>query len=305
MAEQFKKVNPVCRCGGWAHACYLRRAPVLSPCSSDWGQRKDALALIGMVCVCSISTISTTSRRAASLAFKTSSHTSVRLHACGHDGSKHTAPSLHADRIDTDGCLGTKPRERAALANGKQPMPQAAIAYLCEINRSTPCKDGIPVLTQDMVFNAFARLANPNQPVENYEQSVISYVRETVQRLRYANDLMPQVREDIETLHTKVDGNTDKLFAFFKDLLPEEAHANFTKQVFCHMVLKQPPTVLTVRLSDFLRAMKQNMDEKDTVEKIKATALKHIEAVDEYGEASPYDASSSSYESGAEGVSLY
>ena len=71
------------------------------------------------------------------------------------------------------------------------------------------------------------------------------------------------------------------------------------------MVLKQPPTVLTVRLSDFLRAMKQNMDEKDTVEKIKATALKHIEAVDEYGEASPYDASSSSYESGAEGVSLY
>ena len=92
MAEQFKKVNPVCRCGGWAHAYYLRRAPVLSPCSSDWGQRKDALALIGMVCVCSISTISTTSRRAASLAFKTSSHTSVRLHACGHDGSKHTAP---------------------------------------------------------------------------------------------------------------------------------------------------------------------------------------------------------------------
>lgn len=36
----------------------------------------------------------------------------------------------------------------AALANGKQPMPQAAIAYLCEINKSTPTKDGIPVLTQ-------------------------------------------------------------------------------------------------------------------------------------------------------------
>lgn len=27
-------------------------------------------------------------------------------------------------------------------------MPQAAIAYLCEINKGTPTKDGIPVLTQ-------------------------------------------------------------------------------------------------------------------------------------------------------------
>ena len=35
-----------------------------------------------------------------------------------------------------------------ALANGKQPMPQAALAWLCEINKSTPTKDGIPVLTQ-------------------------------------------------------------------------------------------------------------------------------------------------------------
>jgi hypothetical protein len=88
----------------------------------------------------------------------------------------------------------------AALANGKQPMPQAAIAYLCEINKSTPCRDGIPVLTQDMCFNAFARLANPNEPVETYEQKVISYVRETVKRLRYANSVMPEVKDDVTSL---------------------------------------------------------------------------------------------------------
>jgi hypothetical protein len=36
-------------------------------------------------------------------------------------------------------------------------------------------------------------------------------------------------QDDIQALHTKVNGNTDKLFAFFRDLLPEEGHANFTK----------------------------------------------------------------------------
>ena len=113
-------------------------------------------------------------------------------------------------------------------------MPQAAIAYLCEINKGTPTKDGIPVLTQvcdeitvllmllfsttrpneanlracfgiarrltftslvqDMCFNAFARLANPKEPVETYEQKIIARVRETVARLRYANTIMPDVK---------------------------------------------------------------------------------------------------------------
>ena len=54
-------------------------------------------------------------------------------------------------------------------------------------------------------------------------------------------------------------GNTDKLFAFFRDLLPEEGRANFNKAVFCHMILKQPPTVETVLLKDLLRAMHQVM----------------------------------------------
>jgi hypothetical protein len=43
------------------------------------------------------------------------------------------------------GCGGAR---CTALANGKQPMPQAALAWLCEINKSTPTKDGIPVMTQ-------------------------------------------------------------------------------------------------------------------------------------------------------------
>jgi len=188
-----------------------------------------------------------------------------------------------------------------ALANGKQPMPQAAIAYLCEINRSTPTKDGIPVLSQDMCFNAFARLANPKEPVEDYEQKVITRVRETVTRLRYANTVMPDIKDDIQALHTKVSGNTDKLFDFFRDLLPEEGRANFTKAVFCHMILKQAPNVASVTLNDFLRAMHQNMDQNDTVEKIKSVAHKHIEAADLYG-----DAAFTTQEAGpVENVSLY
>jgi len=172
-----------------------------------------------------------------------------------------------------------------ALANGKQPMPQAALAWLCEINKSTPTKDGIPVLTQEMCFNAFARLANPKEPAEAYQEKVISRVRETVIRLRYANKVMPDVKDDIQALHAKVNGNTDKLFAFFRDLLPEEGRGNFNKAVFCHMILKQPPTVEAVRLDDLLRAMHQNMDQNDTVEKIKSCCLKHIEAADAYDDA--------------------
>jgi hypothetical protein len=51
---------------------------------------------------------------------------------------------------------------------------------------------------QEMCFNAFARLANPKEPAEAYEEKVISRVRETVIRLRYANKVMPDVKDDIQ-----------------------------------------------------------------------------------------------------------
>ena len=51
---------------------------------------------------------------------------------------------------------------------------------------------------QEMCFNAFARLANPREPAEAYQEKVISRVRETVVRLRYANKVMPDVKDDIQ-----------------------------------------------------------------------------------------------------------
>ena len=51
---------------------------------------------------------------------------------------------------------------------------------------------------QEMCFNAFARLVNAKEPVEAYEQKIIARVRETVQRLRYANTVMPDVKDDIQ-----------------------------------------------------------------------------------------------------------
>jgi hypothetical protein len=54
--------------------------------------------------------------------------------------------------------------------------------------------------TQEMCFNAFARLANPKEPAEAYEEKVIARVRETVVRLRYANEVMPDVKDDIQGL---------------------------------------------------------------------------------------------------------
>jgi len=54
--------------------------------------------------------------------------------------------------------------------------------------------------TQEMCFNAFARLANPKEPAEAYEEKVIARVKETVVRLRYANEVMPDVKDDIQGL---------------------------------------------------------------------------------------------------------
>ena len=57
---------------------------------------------------------------------------------------------------------------------------------------------------QEMCFNAFARLANPKEPVETYEQKIIARVRETVARLRYANTIMPEVKVGLACSSTQL-----------------------------------------------------------------------------------------------------
>jgi hypothetical protein len=111
---------------------------------------------------------------------------------------------------------------------------------------------------------------------EIFDDKVMSHVRDAIKRIKHAKKVMPELKPDLTELHTKCGGDADKLFAWFKDLLPEDAE--FPKEAFLGMIMRVPPNSPKVALETFLQGISTNMDESDTVEKLRTCVKKHLPA---------------------------
>lgn len=165
-----------------------------------------------------------------------------------------------------------------AMANSKPPLPPPAVAYLCELTEEqgkTQDSAG-PQVTQDQLVSAFAKMIPPNDTKEVFEEKVIKHVRDASNRRKHSNKVMPALKPKLEELHSKTGGASDKLYAWFLELLPPEAKDSFPQQAFMGMIMRTPPDAPTIDLDNFLSGVHNNMDENDTVEKISAVIDKHL-----------------------------
>eukprot|EP00293_Proteomonas_sulcata_P016806 CAMPEP_0184296882 /NCGR_PEP_ID=MMETSP1049-20130417/7829_1 /TAXON_ID=77928 /ORGANISM="Proteomonas sulcata, Strain CCMP704" /LENGTH=162 /DNA_ID=CAMNT_0026606333 /DNA_START=63 /DNA_END=551 /DNA_ORIENTATION=+ len=161
------------------------------------------------------------------------------------------------------------------MANGKPPLPPQAVAGLCRLVEDGPKdENGIPVLTLEQVLGAFCAMIPSTDNKEIFEEKVISNVRESVKRIRHQKKVFPELQGPLTELHTKVEGDANKLHAWFMDLLPEGA--GFPKEQFMIVICRTPPTESKIALEAFLSGIETNMDESDTVEKINGCIKKHM-----------------------------
>jgi hypothetical protein len=165
-----------------------------------------------------------------------------------------------------------------AMANNKPPLPPPAIAYLCEVTeeQTKGCGPEGPTVTVDQLVNAFAKMIPPGDPPAMFEEKVIQHVRDASKRRMHANKVMPSLKPNLLALHGKVGGSSDKLYAWFLDLLPVEAQDSFPKEAFMGMIMRTPPDQGVISPEAFLSGVHNNMDENDTVEKIMSVIDKHM-----------------------------
>jgi len=165
-----------------------------------------------------------------------------------------------------------------AMANSKPPLPPPAVAYLVELTEDqgkTQDSAG-PQVTPDQLVSAFAKMIPPNDTKEVFEDRVIKHVRDACTRRRHSNKVMPALKPKLTELHSKTGGASDKLYAWFLELLPAEAKDSFPQAAFMGMIMRTPPDAPTIDLDNFLSGVHNNMDENDTVEKISAVIDKHL-----------------------------
>mmetsp|Transcript_55998 Transcript_55998/g.137274 ORF Transcript_55998/g.137274 Transcript_55998/m.137274 type:complete len:218 (-) Transcript_55998:264-917(-) len=162
-----------------------------------------------------------------------------------------------------------------AAANGKPPMPPPAIAFLVGLKPDQQAGPEGPIIDAEQLMGAFKKMVPAKDDKSVFDEKVVSHIRDNVSRLKFIETIWPDMKDDLTAFHAKVEGNSDKLFAWFKDLLPEGA-PDIPKDYFLGAMMRVPPTETTVPLGLFLAGIKSNMDETDTAEKFKEVCKKHM-----------------------------
>jgi hypothetical protein len=86
-------------------------------------------------------------------------------------------------------------------------------------------------VTQAQLLSAFSKMIPPGDSKEVFEEKVIQHVLDATKRRKHANKVMPELKPKLVSLHAKCAGSSDKLYAWFLDLLPAEAKDSFPKEV--------------------------------------------------------------------------
>jgi len=160
-----------------------------------------------------------------------------------------------------------------AVANNKPPMPPPAIAFLVELKQDQKTGPDGPIITEEQLIGAFKKLVPAKDDKQVFEDKVVTHIREATERLKYVAKVYPEIKGALTDFHKKIGGNSDRLYQWFCDLLPDGT--NVPKQAFLGMMMRVPPTMETVPLQAFLAGVRDNMDEKDTADRFIEVCEKH------------------------------
>lgn len=137
-------------------------------------------------------------------------------------------------------------------------------------------QQGGPTVTLDQMMKAFSKMVNLQEPKEKFEAKVVTVLAGEVTRLKHAATVTAAVKEDLVKLHGRVGGATGGLFAFIKELMPEDARQDFPQHAFCTHLMQVPPDTAVIPLEVFLEQFQSNLDTDDSEDKIRSALARHL-----------------------------
>eukprot|EP00960_Hanusia_phi_P053518 762129-Hanusia_phi.AAC.1 len=149
-----------------------------------------------------------------------------------------------------------------AMTHGKPPLPPPAVAFLCDVSEEQVKNQGSdgPIVSCDQLVSCFSKMIPAKDTPEIFEEKVAQQlclalplrVREASKRRRHSNAVMPELKPKLEALHAKTEGNPDKLYAWFLDLIPADNKEGFPKEAFLAVIMRCPPDATQIPLKNFI-----------------------------------------------------
>jgi len=163
-----------------------------------------------------------------------------------------------------------------AISNNKPPMPPPAVAFLVELKKDQATGPEGPIVSEEQILGAFKKLVPAKDDKQVFEDKVVKHIRDATARQEYVAKVFPEIKDVLTDFHRSIGGSSDKIYAWFCDLLPHEAQGTIPKDAFLGMMMRVPPTMEQVPLQAFLAGIRDNMDNNDTADKFKEVCEKHL-----------------------------
>jgi len=119
--------------------------------------------------------------------------------------------------------------------------------------------------TLDQFLTAMRTSWEEGDTIEKYRTLIARHSN----RLENAQKVITELRPQITAFHTRCNGSVDKIASLFSDMTPEPAKGKPLPPGMIHALLRIPPQAQTCKLDDLTECLQRNLDETDTIDKIR------------------------------------
>ena len=119
--------------------------------------------------------------------------------------------------------------------------------------------------TLDQFLTAMKTSWEDGDTIEKYKLLVSKHSN----RLDNAQKVIAELRPQITAFHTKCNGSVEKISALFSDMTPEPAKGKPLPPGMIHALLRIPSQAQTCKLDDLIECLQRNLDETDSVDKLR------------------------------------
>eukprot|EP00286_Rhodomonas_abbreviata_P028657 CAMPEP_0181304712 /NCGR_PEP_ID=MMETSP1101-20121128/9307_1 /TAXON_ID=46948 /ORGANISM="Rhodomonas abbreviata, Strain Caron Lab Isolate" /LENGTH=193 /DNA_ID=CAMNT_0023410509 /DNA_START=80 /DNA_END=658 /DNA_ORIENTATION=+ len=152
----------------------------------------------------------------------------------------------------------------------KQPLPPQVICQILGLNEEEVKKSfeagNPPTATEEQLVDAVKKSVDPGDTVDMYAP----ILKRHIQRFENAKMVMEALSAPLKEFHVKVEGNVEKIAAFFVDLAPAPQKGQPMPAGMINALLRIDPAATTCQLEEFLSCTERNLDSSDTVDVITA-----------------------------------
>jgi len=119
--------------------------------------------------------------------------------------------------------------------------------------------------TEEQFLTAMKLSIEEGDSIDDYR----TLLAKNIHKLQNALDICTKLRPHMTAFHTRCNGAIDKVGALFSDMAPEPAKGKPLPPGMIHALLRIPKEATTCRVEDLIECFQRNMDENDSIEKMR------------------------------------